>query len=573
MKNCPNINDREYKLLSTIVGEAKAHTIYDRNNGNPVSLNADGTPSSLYNDLVERYGERKAVKFRSKMFTDEYSRLSENVKMDGRLNEDGSFTVLPGFSISVDTVNPKPRSIQRQQLRDEYVQTQQKVNGLINIMQSAVPGVKINKKSFNDIKDTPHVNERSWVDKTGINVNTQSIHFSTPVHELTHIWIHYLEKTDSEKHGLFMSMVKESIKDNKELFDTVKRNYPDNNETQLLNEYAAVVSGITSENDVRSYLNKNNKYVPDERVKSLYGRIVNAINVFFDALAKAMSNLTRSGRTELSSLDFRTATMQDVFDALKTDILTGNKIIEMGTEEMALFLDNHYQNDFYEAEVINTNNIKQITNISDITPILINNDNISIVENNQFDNNEYVQNLVEDIDSRWIDNKSGKRYTYSYSKRYEVSTSLSTKERHEYIRQNIIPTMEEMLNSFNDNIKNVINKYLTDNETPLEDIIKNVFKNFNLSEIKIKEIHNALSHLGLREPISFVANYKELKNSSQFSYLFKESIAGYNPLIIFHGYNKEMIDISIIDLASGILGREDNILSSRQLNYHLLQSN
>ena len=205
MKNCPNINDREYKLLSTIVGEAKAHTIYDKNNGNPVSLNADGTPSSLYKDLVERYGERKAVKFRSKMFTDEYTRLSENVKMDGRLNEDGSFTVLPGFSISVDTVNPKPRSIQRQLLRNEYVQTEQKVNGLIQIMQSAVPGVKINKKSFNDVKDTPHINERSWVDKTGINVNTQSIHFSTPVHELTHLWIHYLENTDSEKARLFIT--------------------------------------------------------------------------------------------------------------------------------------------------------------------------------------------------------------------------------------------------------------------------------------------------------------------------------------------------------------------------------
>ena len=147
MKNCPNINDREYKLLSTIVGDAKAHTIYDKNNGNPVSLNADGTPSSLYKDLVERYGERKAIKFRAKMFTNEYERLSSNVKMDGRLNEDGSFTVLPGFSISVDPVNPKPRSIQRQQLRNEYVQTEQKVNGFIQIMQSAVPGVKINKKS------------------------------------------------------------------------------------------------------------------------------------------------------------------------------------------------------------------------------------------------------------------------------------------------------------------------------------------------------------------------------------------------------------------------------------------
>ena len=235
MKNCPNINDREYKSLSTIVGDAKAHTIYDKNNGNPVSLNADGNPSSLYKDLVERYGERKAIKFRAKMFTNEYERLSSNVKMDGRLNEDGSFTVLPGFSISVDPVNPKPRSIQRQQLRNEYVQTEQKVNGLIQIMQSAVPGVKINKKSFNDVKGTPHINERSWVDKTGINVNTQSIHFSTPIHELTHLWIHYLENTDSEKHALFMSMVKESIKDNKELYDTVRRNYPNNNDVQLLN--------------------------------------------------------------------------------------------------------------------------------------------------------------------------------------------------------------------------------------------------------------------------------------------------------------------------------------------------
>ena len=153
MKKCPNINDREYIALAAQIGTAKAHKIYDMNNGNPVSLNADGTPSSLYNDLVERYGERKAVKFRSKMFTAEYERLSDKVKMDGRLNDDGSFTVLPGFSISLNPVNPKPRSIQRQLLRNEYVQTEQKVNGLIQIMQSAVPGVKINKKSFKRLSE------------------------------------------------------------------------------------------------------------------------------------------------------------------------------------------------------------------------------------------------------------------------------------------------------------------------------------------------------------------------------------------------------------------------------------
>ena len=45
--NCPNINDREYKALAAQVGSAKAHTIYDMNNGNPVSLNADGTQSSI----------------------------------------------------------------------------------------------------------------------------------------------------------------------------------------------------------------------------------------------------------------------------------------------------------------------------------------------------------------------------------------------------------------------------------------------------------------------------------------------------------------------------------------------
>ena len=69
--------------------------------------------------------------------------------------------------------------------------------------------------------------------------------------------------------------------------------------------------------------------------------------------------------------------------------------------------------------------------------------------------------------------------------------------------------MAKMVNSFNDNIKNVINTFLIDKDTPLEDIIKNVFKSYNLSDIKIKEIHSALSHLGFKEPISFVANYNE----------------------------------------------------------------
>ncbi len=73
---CPNINDKNYQSLASVVGEARAHTIWNMNNGNPITLNSDGTPSKIYQALEQKYGEKKAIAMRAKMFSDEFMELS-----------------------------------------------------------------------------------------------------------------------------------------------------------------------------------------------------------------------------------------------------------------------------------------------------------------------------------------------------------------------------------------------------------------------------------------------------------------------------------------------------------------
>lgn len=60
---CPNLSDptirKQFSELESAVGEAIAYYLWDKNQGYPLDLNPDGTPSELFNQMLELSGDRK----------------------------------------------------------------------------------------------------------------------------------------------------------------------------------------------------------------------------------------------------------------------------------------------------------------------------------------------------------------------------------------------------------------------------------------------------------------------------------------------------------------------------------
>lgn len=561
---CPNINDKNYQSLASVVGEARAHTIWNMNNGNPVTLNSDGTSSKIYQALEQKYGEKKAIAMRAKMFSDDFIEMNNgNIKTKDSIDANDNVIVNSVIPFSLRTnVNTSP-AIQRHRLKSEFIQSGQMMNNVIRNLNRTVPGLKVVSEDHNTVKGTPFSNMRAWVDKNGIHLNTSTLHYSSPVHELTHLWIHVLEHSNKERYGRFMQLVEESIKNNEELFSTIRNKYKHLDDKQLMYEYAATVSGFVSEDTVKRYLQRNNILPGQDKVRTLFARAINVVRELFDGIVQFFNN-TFSG-SNINRLDFRNASLNDIFLALTQDYIQGNNVLGLSHDEVQPFMDKYYP-DNYEAQVENETAKKLISNVSDITSYVINNDDISISGNNQFLNPQYVDRLAENIDSKLNTTRDGNYFYYSFSKRYEFPKEFTKQQRIDKIKTDIIPQYELMVNSFNDNIVEVINRSLADTKKPLKEHIADVFENFKMSEYKIYEIEVALNTLGINEPIVRVLNYKELATDRSLSFLYKPILEGYSPLVIVHGHTDTELDISIVDLASGVLGRQDNILSSYQLN-------
>ena len=207
---CPNINDKEYKSLAAIVGSGRAHTIYDMNNGNPVSLTADGNPSLIYQQLVERHGIDKAVEMRSKMFTDRYQTLSSNSTSE-ILDQNDNIIMSDGTMVQLGDKVAENQAVSDYKLLREYVETAQTTEALVSTLERSIPGFNINIESHETVQDTIHKNDRAWVDSEGVHLNTQTLHYDTPIHEVTHVWIHALEMSDSLKYNQFINKVIDSV--------------------------------------------------------------------------------------------------------------------------------------------------------------------------------------------------------------------------------------------------------------------------------------------------------------------------------------------------------------------------
>jgi hypothetical protein len=349
---CPNLNDPQYKALAAKVGRSKAHTIYSLNNGNPVSLNADGTPSSIYNTLVEYHGETKAIEARANMFTETFRSMADNVN-DLTISPNGAIIMPDGQAINILGKGNKSNAIAKHVLRQDSLEVGDIMDGVINTLKTALPGIKIHKETFSSVSGTNHVKDRAWIDNDGLHINMQSMTYDTPIHEVSHIWMHALKEHDRMRYDYLMEAAKQSIENNKVLYERIKSKYGDKTEEQLIEEYAATIAGFTSVEQVRKFMYRNNKYVTEEKSKNMFSGLMDIVNTIWESIKDMFKTLTiKNGRiTSLNELDFATAKLDDIFRAFTEDILTGAGVVGLGIEATDRLMEKYYYH--YLDESIN----------------------------------------------------------------------------------------------------------------------------------------------------------------------------------------------------------------------------
>ena len=560
---CPNLNDPEYKALAAKVGSSKAHTIYDLNNGNPVSLTADGNPSLIYDIIKEYHGETKAIEARTNMFTKTFRDAAGNID-ELSVSPNGAISLPDGQTINILGQGIKSKAIAKHVLRQDSLEVGQLMEGVIGTLQSALPGLNILRESFQSVQGTKHTNERAWVDARGLHLNMQSMSYDTPIHEISHVWMHALKESDKQRYDYLLEAAKESIKTNRVLYDRIKAKYNDKTEDELVEEYAATIAGFTSVEQVKKFMYRNNKYITDVDARNTYSGLSGIVNRIWDAIKNVFKTLTtKNGRiSSLDELNFATSKLNDIFQALTEDILTGAGVIGFDIESTDRLMEKYYSNENHDASKILFDDYTAITKISDIVPYLMNRSDVLT----GYDEQQKVKDTEQIISNGLNVGSDGRLYYYDLGKKFTYEKSLSRNELMQRVRDEIINPRYEYMNSFSEKLIETIRKYnISGKKKDINKIILEVFGN-KLGIRQQEEILDALTLIGFNQPIEEIVMYKDLATHTKLSHLYNPALDGLNYLVILHGTKADALDISLVDIANGKMDWSDNMLPSNAIN-------
>ena len=564
---CPPKNSKHYKELASVTGHAIAHDIYFKNQGYPIDTTSKGEPSPIFKELEENFGRRRAISMMAKTFTESFDRIANHQSIENAVLNDSDNVLFPdGTLIHLGDRSAFTEQKERYIAMSEYVHTAHHINILLDSMKRVLPGVNIISETFETLRGTKHEGENAWVDHEGVHFNVQRMHYSSPVHELSHIWMAYLKEYNEGAYNAFIQAVENSIDTNRKLFDKLRAGYPLLTDNQLLHEYAATVAGFVSEDAIRDHAFKKNVYLTDNESRSILQKVSDAIHRFFDAVRELINNIMGFKDSHISRLNFATATIEDVFRALTRDLIEANPILGLSASESKSLLDTYYSGEYHEAQQDRFAHIKDIENISDIAPYVANNEEVDILDKDPFSNANFVDRYADILMGR-IRKGTTEDYMYVFSEKYVFPKSMDANGRKNLIKSDIMPRISEITNSFNENIKNVINTVIQNPKTAIEEAIKDSFTNMKLSYAMMDDIIKAVGHVvsfGLAEG---AMNYSELKDHPTYSFLYKGMIEGYDPLVVFYKTSdaEKTIEVSLVDLTSRMLGRGDNQLSSGEL--------
>jgi len=478
------------------------------------------------------------------------------------LNEDGSIktktetinqgTVLENMKSDIPGVRSYVDAVLSESRREA-------ARGVMNKFQKVIPNVVINYRSTDDALNlTGRADRKGWVDDTGVNIVTDNFTTDTFVHELTEVFMYYLEQFDTVKHNSIMNLARESMQDNIELVNLIKESYDFKDNNDLVREYIATVSGFGSEQNVMSFLNQHKGQESSQtESKGLFNSVRSFIKELFNSIGGMFNKFGYDMTSNISSLDLSRATFKDVIEAINRDVQEGNSFFSEVEGEMLM---NKMNADIVlKSEKYFSNTIFSTTKVhssADFESLFMTDQYDKVMEDLSGSSKQRLDQLY--YMSR--EDNSGNRYIYYKNKRYDLGKG----------------TYNEIINALEKAVLPEISKHDKTRLGRIDSFIRGIDVTSNLSEqifdvvkdVKVGISYNAmkklLAHTGLARGFVNIMRYSELKNSKESSLnaLYDSKMfEGVDPYIIIHDKKEDGgFNISILDLSSDNLhARNKNI--------------
>lgn len=470
------------------------------------------------------------------------------------LDAPNSKITVDGYTFRLDNAMEPNEAIVEHQMRSEVYRASEHFNDVLKSIERALPGVSIIRETYDTIGT--RVGVRGYVSKDGIHYNMQTLHYDTPIHEATHIWIEALETFDNKKYQTLVAKAQETIDLDPTLYNIIKSKYPELNDMNLMKEYISTVSGLISADKTKEFiLTAKRQNIYDD---TLFGNIQEFIDKAWEYIQSVIENIWPS--SSITSMNFKEMTLGDILNALSDDILAGNNIIGYGSREIGSLMNQIWKDNI----IMRSKNLRTINNIADIQASIINTNDISILGGDQYSDDKVRTEAAKQVLNN-LRKRKNKYYYREYGINYEFDGALSKGELMQQIKDNVIEERAIIVNSFSSNVKEIISRYHTiGNTQSIEDIVEEVYEQYS-DDFKQRMAH-AIKTSGANDPLVKVLNYDELKNDADYSFLYNESMAGFKPLIFIHYNDEKTIDISVMDYAIGLHSRKGYNITSNNNN-------
>lgn len=532
--NCVNINSNEFKSL----------------------LETTGLSSIILEFAIHDY--QKALD------TDAYPTAKEVFERNPHLQVKPSVSA-SGNENSNNKPQTKTEKIVESVMNDKLHAS--KIDMLFARIENAFPGINIIREDNNSTREKG-INDVAWFDKDGVHFNTDAVDSRMYMHELTHVLLHMLKHTNPEVYNMLQDKLTEYISNNPQWWSNLKSRYYKKTEDQVREEALAIIAGNVSKARVDTFFGFT-RTIPSEKSKSSFIEMIKPfVNMFWEAVTGLFDSFF-GGNT--FKKDMRYMSLEEIVDSLTRDVLSGNELMNISSRDKEIIAQR--LGDSYDG-FDTADRIVEVNSVKDIPNILINNENPSVIfsASNDYQKNpglfadmvyrrRYKSKYGNTVYIEWL----GKRF------KYENMTESAIKSK---IISEVLPFHISAGESFGKNIRTVVEDMK--GGTFIDDAIVKVFKRSVENEdgesvrdlnpyISVKQIKRIIELVGANDVIIDVKPLSHFASDPVLSKLYSDSVIGFDPLVIIHKNENNELEISISDIMTGNLGRDDTLTGDNMM--------
>lgn len=535
MPICPNVNSKEWKEQSAILGEDLAYKAWDMNNGNPVWLNPDGTDSQLFNDLNDYYKRQK------KMGMLKRSARDESIASMGKTFLGSYRKKYSGNQTASNVLHEV--SLQPTQDNTQYSKT------LSNTKSSDIIDVVIErlKTIFPNVQYTLIDNDhklaegkKAFIREGVVYLNRDKINLQDPLHEVAHIFLHVVKNTNFELYNKLITEAKVYYDNNHPVAEYVKKNYSDKSAEEHLNDIVAIMVGINSFDYM--YFNYS---IPREDSARLYENTKGVVSRFWSYIKSLILRAFGVSDSGLNvDINIQNFSINDLAMLVADASMKQETLSNVTTDELKIMLAGTI-----EESRVDDKSVDHLMMIHDIL----------------MGDVRYTPELMESINIDSIRNEikinGGTLPDWRIGRAVKFEGDLNSVANTRKIK-NILIEQKERSRAMKNQWVEWVNKGANITESfetrkTKENVIYPAYSPETLSKIK---------HIIDYSPYTKFFKYSDLKKIKSLKHLYDKRFEGYDPVIAVEVNEKGEIVLSIFDVTNDFLGREGfskggNILS------------